>query len=112
MPILKFSTPWNKRKGRTGCKLDLQCFSSIRLKQAKYKVGEKFEIEMNGFSYGIAQIVDVREFKLAQMSEGMARLDTGYGKEECIGIIKKMYPSVDYETQPFVFITLNYLDGV
>lgn len=109
-PILKFSTHWNKRKGRSGCKLDLQCFSTIRLNQNKYKIGEKFEIQMNSFSYGIAEIVDVREFKLANISEGMARLDTGCGKDECIGIIKKLYPNVCFETQIFVFIILSYLN--
>lgn len=107
---IKFSTQWNKRKGRSGCKLDLKCFSTIRLKQEKFKLGAQFQVEMNGFSYGIAEIVDVREFKLSQLSEGMARLDTGYGKDECIGIIKKMYPNAEHETQIFVFIILSYLD--
>lgn len=99
-PTIKFSYNWNN-------KLDCSAFTTIRLHQPKkYIVGQDYEIYLKA-PFCIAKIVAIKQFKISQMNEFMAMIDTGYSVQETIEIIKKMYPNIDYENQLFDFILLQ-----
>lgn len=100
MQKLEFSYNWNK-------KLDCKAFTTIRLYNPdRYFVGQQFELTLKGIVIGKAKVVAVKSFLLSKLTEYMAYIDTGYSLEECMGIIRRMYPQVDLETQPFHFVLL------
>lgn len=99
--IISFSYSWNN-------KLDCSAFTTIRIHQpSKYVVGSIYEVNLKGKLHGRYKILDIKHFKLSQINEFVARLDTGYSKEECTSIIKKMYPKVNFETKLLSLILLS-----
>jgi hypothetical protein len=118
IPNLKFSSRWNQRKGQIICKLDMQCFTTIRLAQSKYEVGERYNIVLTNkkgeviAEFGTAEVVAINQFHLKNLSEGMARVDTGYSKAETEQIIRRMYPKVNFEEQALVILFLNYVESI
>ena len=110
MEIIKFSENWNNGK------LNLSAFTTIRLEQSKYQVGNKYEIvyapnkkDFEPLTLGYADILAINRFKLGNLSEGMALIDTGYSKAECQKIIKTMYFNIkDWDTQYLSLIFLKY----
>ncbi len=103
---LKFSFNWNK-------KLDCEtAFSTIRLKSGKYYLGAKFHywLEERGevTKKGFATVVYVHHLKIEQITEAMARLDTGYSRDKCIDMIKTMYKNIvkNWDTQELTFMVL------
>lgn len=107
-PFLNFSNNWNN-------KLDCRCFTTIRsANDMKYQLGarkiiqlrnRKGELEKN---YGEAEIVYIRKLKANDITEPMARLDTGYSRKDTIGILHRMYKNkiADINNHTFVFIVL------
>jgi len=110
MEIIKFSENWNNGK------LNLNCFPTIRLKQAKYAKGNKYEIVyapnrkgVEPLTLGYAEIVSIVDFRLHDLSEGMALMDTGYSKAESEKIIKTMYWIInDWDNQMLSYIFFKY----
>ena len=101
MRAISFSYNWNK-------KLDCQAFTTIRLYQPeKYVVGETYEILLKDVAIGKGEIVEIRKFMLSELNEFVAYLDTGYPKEKCKEIIRKMYPKVDFERQILSLILIK-----
>lgn len=101
MDILKFSANWNN-------KLACICFTTIRLHNPKkHFVGNQFALMLRNIAYGVATVVEVKKFKLSQLNEFMAMLDTGYSAEETKEIIIKMYPQINAENQYFDFVLLK-----
>lgn len=104
---LDFSTNWNN-------KLSCDVFTSIRLKGGKYSVGNKYVVRLlkrsehnAGYLYEIikhAECISISEFKLGELKEWIARLDTGYSAKECKEIIQKMYSkkNIDWDKQVLV----------
>ncbi|MEN7549057.1 ASCH domain-containing protein [Rapidithrix thailandica] len=88
MEIIKFSHNWNK-------KLCTDCFSTIRLYTTKFIAGRKYLIVLSekGKESPVceAEALEVRPFWSDQLTEGMARLDTGYNREEALNILRQMY---------------------
>ena len=104
--IIKFSYNWNN-------KLSGQAFTTIRLKDdSRFIPGQTYEIflkhgkEERFFCY--AMIEAIKNLRLSEITTFMARLDTGYSREECIRIIQTMYKNVvkDWNTQQLMFILL------
>jgi hypothetical protein len=118
IPNLKFTSRWNQRKGQIICKLDMQCFTTIRLAQSKYEVGEKYNIVLSNkkgeiaAEFGTAEVVAMNQFYLKNLTEAMARIDTGYSKAETEKIIRRMYPKVNFEEKPLVILFLNYVNNI
>jgi len=96
---LTFSTNWNS-------KLGCNAFTTIRISNDFHKVGETFEVKQKGRTIGKFKIVHKRQFKLEQLTDGMAYLDTGYNRQDTINIIKRIYSSKDYD---WTTITLDYI---
>lgn len=107
MKDLLFSYNWNN-------KLDNKAFTTIRLKQEKkYVIGQECKIILEpkgkeAETKGIAKIVDIKHFKLSSLNNFMSYIDTGYSKEECEKIIRRMYGKCDFEKQELSFILLKY----
>ncbi len=103
---ISFSENWNN-------KLNCACFSTIRLHNpVKYAVGNKFKVTLKGqLKPHPAAVRTVTTFRLEQLTEGMALLDTGYSKSETIKIIQKMYKNkiTNLQTQLFDFVILGYI---
>ena len=104
MNIISFSFNWNN-------KLDNTAFSSIRLEIPKYVVGKIFKVMLREEDKGLAAVRHITRFKLKNLNDPMALLDTGYGKEETIKLIKTIYKNkkIDFDKQLFLFIVFKYL---
>ena len=101
MQSISFTCNWNN-------KLACDAFTTIRLFQPrKYVVGQSYNILLKGRHLADAVIVDIRRFLLDDLSNFVAYLDTGYSKENCTGIIRKMYPTVDFNTTNLSLILLH-----
>jgi len=104
-PKLQFYHNWNN-------KLDNICFSTIRLYNGnKYFPGATFDVELitkgQTIPKGTAQALIVYKIKINELTEYYARMDTSYGREETINIIRTMYknkPNVNTDTADFAIV--------
>lgn len=100
--ILKFSTNWNN-------KLFCPCFTSIR-PSTRWQKGMTVTVTLNGDALYDAFIIDRRDYRKSQLSEFVARLDTGYSLDEMLEILHKMYPT-STATTPFGLLLLGRVKG-
>jgi len=100
MNTIKFSYNWNN-------KLNCNCFTTIRIANNKYKVGETYDIYLKDKLLFKAQIIEIKPFRLDQINEFIARLDTGYSKQETTEIIKRMYKNPNVDKLNFYLILLK-----
>ncbi len=100
-PELPFSYNWNN-------KLDCKAFTTLRLHNPdRFKVGQTYRITLNKSYKKHAKIEDIKTLLLKNISDYIAYLDTGYSKEECQSIIRKIYPNKNFEHQKLDFILLK-----
>lgn len=57
----------------------------------KYSTGMIKSVYLKNQLIGEIEIIEIRVFKLLDLNEWVARLDTGYSREETIDILCKMY---------------------
>jgi len=107
MERLNFSTNWNK-------KLDCDVFSTIRLwNPPKHFEGKEVDIYDNSTTparyKGHGKYAIVSEFKLNQLKESAAMLDTGYTLAETINLIRTMYKNKvqNLDQQTFAYIIIR-----
>ena len=101
MREISFSYNWNH-------KLDCDAFTTIRIWQPeKYVMGEAYAIVINSELLSFAKIVEVKKFLLKDLNDWIALIDTGYKKEECEQIIRRMYKRVDFNTTYLSLILLQ-----
>lgn len=101
---IDFSYNWN---GKLNCK----SFTTIRLRNdMKYVVGERYRLKIKGERLGGVEILAIKHFYLRELNEFIARIDTGYSKDECEKIIRRMYSSVDFEKLQLSLILLRRLN--
>lgn len=64
------------------------------------------------FSKRIARLLGKRSFKLSDLPEFSASLDTGYDKKETIAIVERMYKNkrVNLKTQQFSLILFEWIE--
>lgn len=85
IPVLEFSHNWNN-------KLDCNAFATLRLENPRrYKIGMTYFVRTRDKDYGAHVIADIRELYRDQINEFIARLDTGYSKDECVKLLQSMY---------------------
>lgn len=99
--VFEFNYNWNN-------KLQCKVFTTIRLQNDKYVIGDKYEILLKKDRLGTAQILDIKNMFLKDINEYIAGIDTGYSAEECKNIILKMYPRQDFTNKKLSFILLKY----
>lgn len=100
MEVLNFSSEWNG-------KLKANVFTSFRIHNpAKFVKGSVIEIQLKGEKLFNAVILDVKTVYLKDVNEWVTRLDTGYGKDEFITMVKTMYKNIvkDFSTQKWDLI--------
>lgn len=104
LPQIPFVHNWN---GKLYCDF----FTTIRLKSSKYVKGQAYEITIRKEPAFDCVIVDMKELKLNEISEWIARLDTGLSAKECRELFIKMYSNkpIDWTTQILQFILLQKL---
>lgn len=97
--VIKYSTNWNN-------KLDCDSFTTIRLHSNKYQVGKEYTVNLKGKDLKRVKIVDKKVLLLNDINEFIAQIDTGYSRQKCIDIIKKMYHNLNlnWDTQKIDFI--------
>jgi hypothetical protein len=111
MKRIDFSHDWNRAGDSPSGKLGLKCFSTIRRAGDYHRVGEQYEVWLRDTPIFIAEIVYIKHFFLADLNEAMARLDTGYGVEDCKKIMHKMWGKYgDVDSTLFAFIVLKRLE--
>lgn len=102
---LIFTNNWNN-------KLNCKCFTTLRLhNQQKYYRGAIKNVMLKDVSKGKAVIVGVQSFMLSQVSEYVARIDTGLNAKECQQMIKSMYKKyahINWNVQLLDFVLLEY----
>jgi hypothetical protein len=82
---LNFSYNWNG-------KLSNNCFTTIRcVDWNKYRTGYHKNVFLKDRLITKIVIIEIRVFKLLELNEWVARLDTGYSREEAIDILCRMY---------------------
>jgi len=99
--VLRFSTNWNH-------KLNCDSFTTLRLDSSKYQVGSTYKVMFKGYLKDV-KVLDKKTLLLENITDWIAYLDTGYNREECIKIIKKMYSShsIDWNTKKLQFLLLK-----
>jgi hypothetical protein len=93
-----FSTNWNN-------KLDNNAFTTLRM-SSRIQIGEVVEISLKKEFKYFAECIDRKKIKVNQINEFIAYIDTGYSKEECINIIKRMYKNVPNIENSFIYLYL------
>ena len=79
---IRFSYNWNN-------KLDNKAFTTIRLHNPnKYIVGNEYNVEINGKQKGVAFLQDKRTLGINQLNDFICYLDTGYNKQQTIGMLQ------------------------
>jgi hypothetical protein len=115
MDSIRFTSRWNHRGKDCPDKTDLKCFTTIRLRNDhKYITGKDFKIIYKSgnteIDKGEAKIYRIYNFFIDKLTDYIAMLDTGYNKEECTQIIKRMYsnstPPIDWISQELSLILL------
>jgi hypothetical protein len=101
---ISFSQNWNK-------KLNCNYFTTIRLTNyAKYRPGNQYRIICKGEYIYKAQIIQVINIYLQQLTDYLAYQDTGYNRAETIALLQKMYPNYDFKTKQISIILLKQLE--
>lgn len=102
METIDFSYNWNN-------KLSGNFYTTLRLANPKYQVGKTFQVRLKGKELHKVQVADFKFVMLKDINSYIAGLDTGYSVPECQSIIKKMYPTKNWETQRLVLVLLQVI---
>lgn len=103
---INFTHNWNN-------KLLCIALTTIRLRNdAKYTPGQAYDITYNKETIGTGTVVSIKHFKLADLSEFMAQIDTGYNVAAAKKIITTMYKAknLNWDTQELSFILIRMAD--
>ena len=117
--MMTFKTKWNAKKGSQVCKFDLSVFPVIRLDKDEYKVGKKYRIVLVNKNdvpireYGVAEIKSKKTFYLSKVNDEIALVDSGYGKDEFIEIVEKMYKGkgVNFRRDMLAMLFFKYVEN-
>lgn len=100
---IKYSKNWNN-------KLYLDYYTSIRLHDEYWKVGDYYRVYLNNSCQHYAQIILKKTFLLKDLPEVTAYSDTGMNAMETRQLFRRMYPAVNFDTQPMDLILFHQLD--
>lgn len=98
---LEFSFNWNR-------KLDCKVFTTLRLSD-RYELGDEIDIYLKNRRLGKAKVISKHKFKIGEITELVAGIDTGYSKKECIQIIKRMYGKAVSNDSMIILYGLMYI---
>ena len=99
MEQIHFTYNWNK-------KLECNYFTTLRI-SPRLKVGEKYLVMFKGSPYKIVKCVHKEAVMMRNLSDNICWLDTGYGREDTIKILKRMYATAILETSQLYICVLE-----
>lgn len=101
MDKIDFAYNWNG-------KLNCTSFTTLRLQNDKYIVGQSYEVFLKKEKIFTVKVLAIKNILLENINEFIARLDTGYSREECIALIRTMYKNknINWNTQKLSLILL------
>lgn len=106
-PVITFTHNWNN-------KLDCFSFTTFRVHNPKkYTPGQVFQINLarsgKTESKGLAKLQEVKTMTIHQVNDWIARIDTGYSRDEFITMVKTMYKNkgIYFDTALFDLLLLN-----
>lgn len=102
METIDFSYNWNN-------KLAGRFFTTLRLNNPKYQIGKTFQVRLKGNDLCLAQVVDFKILMMKDINSYIAGLDTGYTVPVCKDVIRKMYPTKNWETQRLVLVLFQVI---
>jgi hypothetical protein len=99
MENLPFTHNWNNT-------LDCDAYTTIRIfNPKKHFPGQNFNVTLNGRMIHQAVVLQVKQIRIVDVNEFIARLDTGYSAAECQTILRKMYgEKADLNTYGFMLL--------
>ncbi len=102
MKTIRFSQNWNNKLNNT------KAFTTIRLRNNSYKLGNVCNVELNGKSLGTAIVIKLIPCPIHQLPELLCFLDTGYNLQETQGIIKKIYRGINWDKEQLVILLMKW----
>ena len=102
METIEFTYNWNN-------KLAGRFFTTLRLNNPKYQIGKTFQVRLKGNDLCLAQVVDFKILMMKDINSYIAGLDTGYTVPVCKEVIRKMYPTKNWETQRLVLVLFQVI---
>lgn len=102
METIDFTYNWNN-------KLAGRFFTTLRLNNPKYQIGKTFQVRLKGNDLCLAQVVDFKILMMKDINSYIAGLDTGYTVPVCKEVIRKMYPTKNWETQRLVLVLFQVI---
>lgn len=102
LPWIHFSNNWNG-------KLNCEFFTTIRLKKDKYVPGRRYEIYLRDTLAFEATIYDIKQIRLADITEYVARTDMGLTGYDCRQFFREQYAdkNINWDTQILQYILLR-----
>ena len=103
---LNFSYNWNN-------KLDCKVFTTLRLSN-RFEINNSIKITLNKKEIGYGKIIGKKSFKLKDINDWVAYIDTGYNAEKCKNILKKMYKNknINWNEQIIYFYLIEKIKEV
>lgn len=109
MKVVKFSRNWNSKLGG-------DYFTTIRKPSSYYKIGDKYQVVVEGQPMGYAelerlfsQVHFVHEGVLNPLGWAILSLDTGYAGESALKLFESF--GVDIQKDGWYLLCFRWLDG-
>jgi hypothetical protein len=80
---IKFNQNWNE-------KLNCRAFTTIRAPAEGHQVGNNYRVLLKGQKLGVAEVKSIRQFRLHELTDGCALLDTGYLADQAISLVRQL----------------------
>lgn len=103
MDYIKFSNNWNN-------KLNCTFFTSIRLPHKKYTPGNILLVLSKGEYIYQAKVLHSKEVFLNKLTQFDTMIDAGMERTDFMYMMKKMYPTYDFEKYPLIMPLFKVLE--
>mgnify|MGYP000081770447 CR=1 FL=1 len=100
MQNLDFSTNWNH-------KLTCGIFSTLRM-SGRFDLDQIVEVTLSNKLLGTATCIHKERIPITLLSDAQCYLDTGYGYDETVGILAKMYPTKNLKTDHIYYYLFKW----
>lgn len=105
MKYIKFSKNWNN-------KLDCEYFTTIRPRKDYYKVFEQYEIQLNGSTKGIAELLCIEQLRFSDINNRVAFLDVGMNAKDLRDLMRQFYNNKNFWKEDSTRISLLTLKWI
>ena len=96
---LNFSYNWNN-------KLNCKVFTSLRMTN-RFDIGDRVEISLKDKPLGVGIVKGKKSFLIDGINDFIAYIDTGYNRDECIKMLKRMNKISDWSKKKIHFYLIK-----